>query len=91
VTFTLAVAVLYLALSVTAFTLYGVDKRAARGRRRRIPERTLHLVAFAGGWPGALAAQRTFRHKTRKRRFQVIFWSGVLLNCAALAAIVRWA
>lgn len=76
--------VLYALLSVLLFVVYGADKSAARQGKRRTPEATLHFLALMGGWPGALAAQRVFRHKTRKRPFQAIFWGTVVLNCAAL-------
>lgn len=72
----------YCVLSVVAFALYGLDKAAARGGRRRTPEATLHLVSLAGGWPGALIAQSVFRHKTRKQPFRFVFWCTVLINCA---------
>jgi uncharacterized membrane protein YsdA (DUF1294 family) len=45
----------------------------------------LHLIALAGGWPGALLAQKVLRHKSSKQSFQVVFWVTVLLNCAALS------
>lgn len=38
-----------LLMSVVAFALYAWDKRAAKRRRRRVPERILHLVALSGG------------------------------------------
>jgi len=75
----------YVVLSVTAFVMYGMDKSAAVRGRRRMPENILHLVSLAGGWPGALVAQRVFRHKTRKQPFQAIFWCTAIINCAALA------
>jgi uncharacterized membrane protein YsdA (DUF1294 family) len=71
-------------LSVVTFTLYGRDKAAARQGRWRTAESTLHLLGLVGGWPGALAAQRFFRHKTKKPWFQAIFWCAVIINCAAL-------
>ncbi|MCE7524423.1 DUF1294 domain-containing protein [Alloalcanivorax xenomutans] len=37
-----------------------------------------------GGWPGALLAQRVFRHKTRKTSFQVVFYLVVAANLGAL-------
>lgn len=79
------VAGFYLAASVAAFVAYALDKSAARNDRWRTPESTLHLFALAGGWPGALAAQRLLRHKSSKRSFQAVFWATVLINCAALA------
>lgn len=73
----------YLIGSSLAFAAYGIDKTAAIGEVRRIPEAFLHLLGFAGGWPGALVAQRVFRHKSRKVSFQVTFWIVAALNSAA--------
>ncbi|MFN3986820.1 MAG: DUF1294 domain-containing protein [Rhodocyclaceae bacterium] len=81
----LAVLGLYGAASAVAFLAYASDKSASRHGRQRIRERTLHLFALAGGWPGALAAQRLLRHKSSKPTFQTVFWVTVALNCGALA------
>lgn len=75
---------LYLAASSVAFAAYALDKSAARRDQWRTQESTLHLFALVGGWPGALAAQRLLRHKSKKRSFQVVFWTTVVLNCGAL-------
>jgi uncharacterized membrane protein YsdA (DUF1294 family) len=74
--------------SAVAFILYGVDKAASQKSSRRVSENTLHLWALLGGWPGALAGQRVFRHKTRKLSFQIVFWGTVVLNCAAVAWVL---
>jgi uncharacterized membrane protein YsdA (DUF1294 family)/cold shock CspA family protein len=81
----IAVAGLYLGASLVAFIAYALDKSAARNDRWRTQESTLHLFALAGGWPGALAAQRLLRHKSRKPSFQFVFWVTVILNCCVLA------
>ena len=78
----------YAAASVAAFVAYVLDKVAAKSKRRRIPESTLHLLGLIGGWPGALVAQSLVRHKTRKREFQVLFWVAVVLNVAGAALTV---
>lgn len=75
----------YLGLSLVVFIAYWTDKRAAQAGRRRTPESTLHLLALAGGWPGAMAAQHWLRHKSAKVSFLVVFWATVLLNLGALA------
>ncbi len=76
--------------SLVAFAAYGLDKAAAKRSTGRVPERALHFVDLAGGWPGALVAQQLFRHKTRKRSFRRVFWAGVVLNLLALAVLVVW-
>ena len=76
------IAIAYVVCSIATFVAYAWDKAAARDRRSRIPERTLHLLSLLGGWPGALVAQRLVRHKTRKLPFQVVFWLTVLGNLA---------
>jgi uncharacterized membrane protein YsdA (DUF1294 family)/cold shock CspA family protein len=80
----LAVLLAYAGASLVALILYGADKSAAENNRWRTPESTLHVVALFGGWPGALIAQGVFRHKSTKEEFQTVFWTTVVLNCAAL-------
>ena len=72
--------------SVASFAAYGLDKRRASIGGRRVSERTLHLLAALGGWPGALLAQRQFRHKTRKVPFLIAFWAVVVLHVTVVGA-----
>lgn len=83
-----AVIGVYVVMSIASFALYGLDKSAARAGRWRTPEMTLHVMALLGGWPGALLAQRVFRHKTRKQPFRALFWCTVIANCLGLAALL---
>jgi uncharacterized membrane protein YsdA (DUF1294 family) len=85
----LAVLLPYAGASLVVFILYGADKSAAQNNRWRTPESTLHLFALVGGWPGALIAQDIFRHKSKKEAFQTIFWTTVVLNCAALVWLLE--
>ncbi|MEQ4537964.1 MAG: DUF1294 domain-containing protein [Billgrantia sp.] len=78
----------YALLSVITFAMYGIDKAAAGKGRRRTPEATLLFAGLIGGWPGALVAQRLFRHKTRKQPFQAIFWCGLVVNCGVLGWVL---
>ena len=77
--------ILYLYLIASAFTflVYAKDKWAARSGRWRTKESSLHTLALIGGWPGALIAQQTMRHKSRRNAFQFAFWATVVVNCAA--------
>ncbi len=71
---------IYLGMSVVSYLMYFADKSAAGRDVQRTPEKSLHLVDFLGGWPGALIAQQQFRHKTIKSSFQKTFWLTVILN-----------
>jgi len=64
--------VLFAAINVATFVLYGLDKLLAMTQSRRIPERTLQFTAFLAGSPGALLAMKVFRHKTSKSSFQFV-------------------
>ncbi|MFT5298682.1 MAG: uncharacterized membrane protein YsdA (DUF1294 family) [Colwellia sp.] len=75
----------YFTLSLLTFVLYAIDKRNAIKGRRRISEKTLQISALLGGWPGALLAQQTFRHKTQKRPFILVLWLGILINIGVFA------
>ncbi|SDC14046.1 Uncharacterized membrane protein YsdA, DUF1294 family [Sanguibacter gelidistatuariae] len=74
----------YAAMSLLTFVVYAKDKAAARGRRWRTPESTLHLLSLLGGWPGALLAQQVLRHKTIKVSFRAVFWCTVVANLVLL-------
>lgn len=77
----------YMALSLASFIVYAGDKRAARLGQWRVKESTLHGLALAGGWPGALLAQSVLRHKSSKAVFRRRFWFTVWGNCFAFALI----
>jgi len=76
----------YIGLSLLAFLAYAFDKSAAINGRWRTPEKTLHLLGVAGGWPGALLAQQLLRHKCSKPSFVAVFWITVAANIAGFFA-----
>ena len=84
----LVVFTVYGVASVATFVAYGVDKRRAVRGGWRIPERTLHWMELAGGWPGALAGQAVFRHKRRKGAFMVVFAGIAMIHLVGWAAVV---
>jgi uncharacterized membrane protein YsdA (DUF1294 family) len=77
----------YLLLTLLTLVAYGLDKEKAERGEWRTTESLLHLMAAAGGWPGAILAQQLFRHKTRKPWFQAMTWFIV----AAHIAFWSWA
>ena len=73
----------YMAMSLATFIVYFGDKRAARLGQARVSETTLHGLALACGWPGALLAQQLLRHKTASPSFLTRFWLTVAVNVLA--------
>jgi uncharacterized membrane protein YsdA (DUF1294 family) len=74
--------VIYFGLSTFTFVIYATDKSKAQREVWRTPESTLHLLALAGGWPGAALAQQYLRHKSSKLAFRRVFWATVMINLA---------
>jgi uncharacterized membrane protein YsdA (DUF1294 family)/cold shock CspA family protein len=83
----LMLAAIYVGASVITFLAYALDKSAAGRGSWRTPETTLHSLALAGGWPGALLAQQLLRHKSRKVAFRSAFWGTVVVNIAGFVVL----
>jgi len=79
-----------LAINLLTFCMYWADKRAAQAGQWRTPEKTLQLLALAGGWPGAWLAQQVLRHKSSKQPFRVVYWLMVLSHGLLLGAWLFW-
>lgn len=80
----------HLVLAAVTFLAYGHDKRRAIQGGQRVPEARLHLLELLGGWPGALAAQRLLRHKSRKLSYRVVLWGIVTLHAVAWLTWGAW-
>lgn len=76
--------------SLVTAMLFGWDKYRAKSGGRRVPEAVLLTWAFFGGWPGALAARRLFRHKTTKQPFVAYLWCIVGLHGVGCALAIVW-
>ena len=60
----------FLAVNITSFLLYGIDKYKAKKGRWRISEATLLLMAVIGGSIGAWVGMRIWHHKTMHKKFK---------------------
>ena len=80
----------FLVLNGGTAAVFRYDKAAAGAGRRRIPERTLHLLAAVGGVGGALWAMYGIRphHKTHKPGFVAI--EAAILAGYGLLALGSW-
>ncbi len=62
-----------LMMNILAFVLMGADKRRAKLRRWRIPEKTVFLPVLLGGGVGGTLGMFFFHHKTRHMLFRIGF------------------
>lgn len=78
-----------LIINLAAVIAVHTDKRRAkRTGARRIPEKTLFIIAALGGAPAMYITMRKIRHKTLHKRFMIgipaIMICHVLIICAVL-------
>lgn len=76
-------------INLIAYLVMADDKRRARERKERIPERTLFLLALMGGALGILIAMYAKRHKTRHSSFVVGIPLLLFLNAALYTYFLR--
>lgn len=67
-------------VNLISFVLFFIDKQKAKKHKWRIKESTLHIVSFAGGIIGSIAAMLLFHHKTKKPGFVIITIIALLFN-----------
>ena len=62
-----------LLINIVAFCAMWIDKIKAKNGKWRISEAALFLMAIFGGSIGGIAGMYAFRHKTKKKKFQIGF------------------
>lgn len=75
-------------MNAASYWVYAQDKEAAQNGQRRVPENTLHLLSFLGGWPAAWLAQQKLRHKTQKQPFRKIYFCTILFNIVLILWLI---
>jgi uncharacterized membrane protein YsdA (DUF1294 family) len=74
------------AINLTNFAMYRIDKSLSKVSRMRMPELLFHILStlggFLGGWLGMLA----FRHKTKHPEFRFVF----VLGAAIHTMLIYW-
>lgn len=56
-------------INILAFAAMGIDKRKAKKKKWRTPEKTLMTLALIGGSVGMILGMKYFRHKTLHKLF----------------------
>ena len=78
-------------INIITLILYIADKKKAIKNKWRIPESTLILFAFLGGFIGALIGMFKFRHKTKHAKFLILVPLATVLWCALIIASIVFA
>lgn len=75
-------------INLAGLIMMAWDKLLSKGRKRRIPEKWLFLVALLGGSIGAWIGMQAFRHKTRHAKFVFGIPAIIALQTAVTALII---
>ena len=72
-----------LLINLLLFLLMGIDKRAAKRKKWRIPERRLLTLGIIGGGIGGILGMLVFHHKTHRIYFTICY--GISVFCLGIA------
>lgn len=72
-----------LLINAAGLLIMCLDKLLAKKGARRVPERTLLLIALFGGSLGSLLGMLLAHHKTRKPKFYILVPLFLVLHIAA--------
>ncbi|MFI3242426.1 MAG: DUF1294 domain-containing protein [Alphaproteobacteria bacterium] len=78
-----------ISINITTFFAYGIDKKRAKKKQYRVPEKTLLMLELLGGFVGAFIGQKFFNHKTKKKSFLTKFWLVFLLEIFLIIYIIK--
>ena len=73
----------FFGLNLLLFILMGIDKRAAKRKKWRIPERRLLTLGIIGGGIGGILGMLVFHHKTHRIYFTICY--GINVFCWGMA------
>ena len=69
-----------LAINIITFLAMFIDKKKAKKGSWRIKESTLLTMGLIGGSIGGIVGMYTFRHKTQKPKFVILFPTMLILQ-----------
>lgn len=77
-------------INIVTFLAYGRDKSCAKKGEWRIPEIQLHTLELLGGVLGAIAGQKFFHHKNKKKSYMATFWATIVIQIAIIVFILKY-
>lgn len=79
----------YALMGTVTFSMFYIDKRAARLGQKRIPELWLMVSSLLFGWIGGILAMKYIRHKNRKVSFIIKMVIAVTTNFVVIGMMVK--
>lgn len=81
-----------LVMNLVTYVQFAQDKRRARQKEWRIPEKRLLLLSLLGGSIGAWRGMKDYYHKINQPKFKMLVPLFILLHAAALGYLFfQWA
>lgn len=77
-------------INLFTFIAYGRDKQHAKKGEWRIPEVQLHTLELMGGTIGAIAGQKFFHHKNKKKSYMATFFATIIIQAGIIIFILRY-
>ena len=77
-------------INLFTFWAYGRDKKLAQRGEWRIPEAHLHTLELLGGTIGAIAGQKIFHHKYKKRSYMATFFATIIIQLGLIVYILHY-
>lgn len=77
-------------INLFTFLAYGRDKNCAQRGEWRIPEIQLHTLELLGGTIGAIAGQKIFHHKNKKKAYMATFFATIVIQVGIIFFILRY-
>lgn len=81
---------IFLIANIIALFQMAADKRLAVKQKARISEAQLIAPALLGGFPGIVLGMLLFRHKTKKRSFQLKLLFALILFAGGVYMYLKW-
>lgn len=75
-------------INLFTFFAYGRDKKCAQRGEWRIPEVQIHTLELLGGTLGAIAGQKIFHHKNKKKSYMATFFATVFIQIGLILYIL---
>ncbi len=79
----------FILINFFTFCAYGKDKRSAQRGEWRIPEIQLHTLELLGGTIGAIAGQKIFRHKCKKKEYRATFYAVLAIQICIIWFVLK--